>query len=142
MTRMIDEAVVHFAKMRSRTTRPGLSDMVAAIRAALSESSWRQILPQTAAYLDALAGNCQADAEGNQAGMSHESFQEWLAALAQFERPVAPAGGFIGSCVCDSIDPGAARLPVAAQFPEQGDLTGSSGPKLRRSKTHRQRWWR
>jgi len=61
--KMIDQAVLHLAKMRERRSRPGLLQMLPRVRAALDrDPNWRTTLPETASYLDELRAE---DADGS-----------------------------------------------------------------------------
>ncbi|CAE7221824.1 unnamed protein product [Symbiodinium sp. KB8] len=52
---MVDGAILHFAKMRPRKTRPGLSAMIPALHRALEKSpGWPNMLPKTANYLQSV----------------------------------------------------------------------------------------
>ncbi|CAE7258397.1 unnamed protein product [Symbiodinium sp. CCMP2592] len=63
IVQMVDGAVLHFAKMRPRKTRPGLSAMIPALHRALEECpGWPNMLPKTANYLQSVgcsAANAQ-----------------------------------------------------------------------------------
>jgi len=89
IVQMVDGAVVHFAKMRPRKTRPGLSAMIPALQGALEKCpGWQNMLPKTANYLQSVG--CIA------ANVEHPEH----AAVATPTAPAGPAGS-------EPLEPGA-----------------------------------